>query len=77
MARQSKRLVFVGQVWRDNDPRVKRRYVTVLQVDLDNARVDIRRCTERGEKVCRDHRRWTDMRRFGSNSTKGFTLVSA
>ena len=60
--------VRVGQVWRDNDPRMSR-LVEVLEVEANRAKV--RRIPARR----RSPATWVNMDRFGSNSSRGFTLV--
>lgn len=76
--------VKVGQLWKENDPRMNRTVkVTAIHHGLHNVRVDIQRVNEDGSPwtstrygglVVSAPRTSTEMRRFGLTGRAGFTL---
>lgn len=64
--------VAVGQVWKDNDPRVLRSTLKVLQVS--GSRAQIQRCSPDGQlPVSRPT--WAQLSRFNGRQ-QGYSIVS-
>jgi hypothetical protein len=66
-------IVKVGQIWRDNDPRVNR-FVRIIRV-VRPATVRIRSCYSTGENKRGRAEVSTGIERFVKQGTRGFTLV--
>lgn len=64
--------VAVGQVWKDNDPRVTRRHLKVLQVN--GSRAQIQRCSIDGALLSL-RPTWAQLSRFNGRQ-QGYSIVS-